>query len=154
MLQLSDSTDEKRLEDILRKYLRNNNYSLGGTELYASKESLSELQATDFDECTSPQYHDCSEYAHCFNLKGTYTCSCKEGYADLSENVLYPGRICSAEIIGCEKCHYHGTCYTRGDEQVLCECFQWYAGESCHINLKGMCLAQGYQCRISDFQQF
>lgn len=50
---------------------------------------------TDFDECTSGQFHDCSEHAQCFNLRGTYTCSCLEGFADLSVNTLYPGRICS-----------------------------------------------------------
>jgi hypothetical protein len=43
----------------------------------------------------------------------------------------------TAEPIGCEKCHYHGTCYSRGDDQIMCECFQWYAGENCQINLKG-----------------
>lgn len=139
--QLSDSTDENRLEEIFKKYLRNNNYSLGGTELYATRDNSDTLTAEDFDECTSSQYHDCSDHAQCFNLKGTYTCSCKEGYADLSENVLYPGRVCSAELVGCEKCHYHGTCYSRGDEQVICECFQWYAGESCHINLKVLLIA-------------
>lgn len=56
---------------------------------------------------------------------------------DLSENMLYPGRICSAEQVGCEKCTYHGTCYSRGSEEILCECFHWYAGEYCQINLKG-----------------
>lgn len=110
---------------------------MGGTELYASRERIDHLEAEDFNECSDPLYHDCSEHAHCFNLRGTYTCSCKEGFADLSENILYPGRICSAELIGCELCNYHGTCYTRGEEQVICECFQWYAGHSCHINLKG-----------------
>lgn len=125
------------MKEVFKKYLRNSNYSLGGTEIYAARESVDDLDALDFDECTNIKFHDCSEHAQCFNLRGTYTCSCKEGFADLSENPLYPGRICSAELIGCERCHYHGTCYSRGDEQVLCECFQWYAGESCHINLKG-----------------
>lgn len=137
-LQLSDNIDEKRLEEVFKKYLRNNNYSLGGTEIFASRETLDDLKALDFDECTNPKFHDCSENAQCFNLKGTYTCSCKEGFTDLSENILYPGRVCSAELIGCERCNYHGTCYSRGDNQVLCECFHWYTGESCHINLKGL----------------
>lgn len=94
---------------------------------------------SDFDECVNfnTKFNDCSEDAHCFNLRGTYTCSCKEGFADLSGNPIYPGRICSAELIGCEKCNYHGTCYSRGDDQMLCECFQWYAGNNCHVNLKG-----------------
>lgn len=94
---------------------------------------------SDFDECVNfnTKFNDCSEDAHCFNLRGTYTCSCKEGFADLSGNPIYPGRICSAELIGCEKCNYHGTCFSRGDDQMLCECFQWYAGNNCHVNLKG-----------------
>lgn len=46
----------------------------------------------------------------------------------------------AADSIGCEKCHYHGTCYSRDDDKVLCECFQWYAGESCQVNLKGTIL--------------
>ncbi|KAK9887687.1 hypothetical protein WA026_000009 [Henosepilachna vigintioctopunctata] len=135
-LQLSDNTDEKRLEDVLKKYLRGNNYSLGGTELHASMESQQSLKVKDFDECRNVMFHDCSENAQCFNLKGTYTCSCKEGFSDMSENILYPGRKCSAELIGCEKCNYHGTCYSRGEDQVICECFQWYSGETCFVNLK------------------
>lgn len=94
---------------------------------------------SDFDECLSSRFHDCSENAHCFNLRGTYTCSCREGFTDLSENPVYPGRSCSAELIGCEGCRYHGTCYSRGsDEQVFCECFQWYSGVNCQVNLKGI----------------
>lgn len=134
-LQLSENIDGSRLEDIFRKYLRNNSYSLGGTDIIASH--LDDLKADDFDECSDSKFHDCSENAHCFNLKGTYTCSCKEGFSDLSENILYPGRVCSAEQVGCERCNYHGACYSRGGEEVVCECFPWYAGESCHINLKG-----------------
>lgn len=136
-LQLSDNTDEQRLIDVFKKYLRSNNYSLGGTDLYAARPLIDDFEAVDFDECLNSQFHDCSDNSHCFNLRGTYTCSCKEGFADLSVNSIYPGRICSAELIGCEKCHYHGTCYSRGDDQMLCECFQWYAGTNCHINLKG-----------------
>lgn len=102
---------------------------------------------TDFDECSSVHFHDCSENSYCFNLRGTYTCSCREGFVDLSENPIYPGRICSGELIGCEKCNYHGTCYgngaTKGNSDTAedseiesCECFQWYAGASCQYNLK------------------
>nr|CAD7454453.1 unnamed protein product [Timema tahoe] len=140
-VQLSDNTDEVRLKDVFKKSLRTSNFSLGGTEVYADRELIQYLEAEDFDECASPKFHDCSENAQCFDLRGTYTCSCKEGYTDLSENNLFPGRVCSAEQIGCEKCHYHGTCYSRGDDQLMCECFQWYAGENCHINLKVMLIA-------------
>ncbi|KAK5640711.1 hypothetical protein RI129_009258 [Pyrocoelia pectoralis] len=142
-LQLSENTEQQQLEDVFKKYLTGNNYSLGGTDLYASKNYLESLVVADFDECKYAKYHDCSDHAHCFNMAGTYTCSCKEGFSDLSENPIYPGRICSAELVGCERCHYHGTCYSRGDEQVLCECFQWYSGEYCHVNLKVLLIALG-----------
>ncbi|KAG7297025.1 hypothetical protein JYU34_019951 [Plutella xylostella] len=135
-VQLSDNAHESRLKEVIEKYLRNNNYSLGGTDVFAASELMDRLNVSDFDECVSGQFHDCSEHAQCFNLRGTYTCSCLEGFADLSVNPLYPGRICSAEPVGCERCNYHGACYSRDDRRVLCECFQWYAGSSCHINLK------------------
>ncbi|XP_037294855.1 uncharacterized protein LOC115452868 isoform X2 [Manduca sexta] len=135
-VQLSDNAHESRLKEVIEKYLRNNNYSLGGTDVHAAGELVDRLDVSDFDECTSVQFHDCSEHAQCFNLRGTYTCSCLEGYADLSVNNLYPGRICSTEPVGCERCNYHGACYSRDDRRVLCECFQWYAGSTCQINLK------------------
>lgn len=155
-LQLSDEINENRIEEIFKKYLRNSNYSLGGTDVYSSS-SLDNLKVEDFNECENPKFHDCSENAQCLNQKGTYGCSCKEGYsgkstivtilllmknfvADISENMHYAGRICSADQVGCEKCHYHGTCYTRGSEDILCQCFHWYAGDRCQINLKGKLL--------------
>lgn len=100
---------------------------------------------TDFDECLSRELHDCSENAYCFNLPGTYTCSCREGYADISENPTFPGRICSSERIGCDVCYYHGKCIVPtttnstmklGAERVVCDCFAWYAGSKCQVNLK------------------
>lgn len=36
-VQLSDNANETRLKEVLRKYLVGSNYSLGGTEVYASK---------------------------------------------------------------------------------------------------------------------
>lgn len=46
----------------------------------------------------------------------------------------------SPDMIGCEYCGYHGSCYTR-DEQQTCECFQWYTGDRCRINLKVLLIA-------------
>lgn len=45
-LQLSDNYDDMRLLDIFHKYLRNNNYSLGGTDLYSSHALINEMTAT------------------------------------------------------------------------------------------------------------
>lgn len=44
-VQLSENTDETNLRDSIRKSLRTTNYSLGGTEVYASKEMIQLLQA-------------------------------------------------------------------------------------------------------------
>jgi len=43
-------------------------------------------------------------------------------------------------MIGCEYCGYHGACYSRGEQQT-CECFQWYTGDRCRINLKVLLIA-------------
>lgn len=61
------------------------------------------LFTTDFDECTDAKFHDCSENAQCFNLRGTYTCSCTEGFTDLSHNALFPGRVCSGKYLLVER---------------------------------------------------
>ncbi|XP_047516910.1 uncharacterized protein LOC125057315 isoform X3 [Pieris napi] len=136
-VQLSDNAHEYRLKEVIEKYLRNNNYSLGGTDVHAAAEHIDRLNVSDFDECVSGQFHDCSEHSKCFNLRGTYTCSCLEGFADLSVNTLYPGRICSSEAVGCDTCNYHGTCFDR-ESAVICECFKWYAGRTCQVNLKAV----------------
>jgi Calcium-binding EGF domain len=137
VLQLSESIDEKQLDEKFKQSLQKTNFSLGGTEMFAARETR--LASSDFDECSSAQFNDCSENAECFNFRGTYTCSCKEDFTDLSPSTKYPGRECTSEVLGCEKCNYHGTCYTlgRGDDRTYCDCFQWYAGDSCNINLKG-----------------
>lgn len=134
-VQLSDNSDEEKLQNTIKKYLRHSNFNLGGTQLYAAPDN-SELVAYDFDECETDRFHDCSENAHCYNLQGTYTCGCKESFTDLSENAIYPGRICMSEEKGCENCHFHGKCISKTDDVILCECFQWFTGKYCQINLK------------------
>lgn len=37
-VQLSDNANETRLKEVIRKYLIGNNYSLGGTEVYAARD--------------------------------------------------------------------------------------------------------------------
>nr|KAF7404316.1 hypothetical protein H0235_015010 [Vespula pensylvanica] len=142
-VQLSDNANETRLKEVLRKYLVGSNYSLGGTEVYASK-NLELIHASDFDECSIEEdgpHHDCSPNAACFNLRGSYQCSCKEGWADLSENPAYPGRICSQAPIGCAGCNNKGHCVTNIHGQEICECFPWYSGQRCQVNLKVMLIA-------------
>ncbi|KAI4499721.1 hypothetical protein M0802_005291 [Mischocyttarus mexicanus] len=142
-VQLSDNANETRLKEVFRKYLVGSNYSLGGTEVYASK-NLELINASDFDECSNEEngpHHDCSPNAACFNLRGSYQCSCKEGWADLSENPAYPGRICSQAPIGCAGCNNKGHCMTNIHGHEICECFPWYSGQRCQVNLKVMLIA-------------
>ncbi|XP_059486932.1 uncharacterized protein LOC132203289 [Neocloeon triangulifer] len=140
-VQLSENIDESDLEERFKQSLMKTNFSLGGTEMYAARETR--LASSDFDECSSDQFNDCSKDAECFNFKGTYTCSCKEGFTDMSPSTKYPGRECTSDILGCAKCNYHGTCLPSrpGDNRVYCDCFQWYAGQTCYINLKVLLIA-------------
>ncbi|XP_053980859.1 uncharacterized protein LOC128877518 [Hylaeus volcanicus] len=142
-VQLSDNANETRLKEVLRKYLVGSNYSLGGTEVYSSK-NLDTIEAIDFDECTTEEggpYHDCSPNAACFNLRGSYQCSCKEGWADLSENPSYPGRFCSQAPLGCPSCNNKGHCVTNTNGHEVCECFPWHSGQRCQVNLKVLLIA-------------
>ena len=61
---------------------------------------VSRVSIDDFDECLSDEYNDCSDHAFCENMKGSYTCTCKQGYLDLSQgsNSL-PGRVCSGKYM-------------------------------------------------------
>ncbi|XP_076288872.1 uncharacterized protein LOC143213154 isoform X2 [Lasioglossum baleicum] len=142
-VQLSDNANETRLKEVLQKYLIGSNYSLGGTEVYASK-NLEMIDAIDFDECMTEDggpHHDCSPNAACFNLRGSYQCSCKEGWADLSDNPTYPGRLCSQAPLGCPSCNNKGHCVTNTNGQEVCECFPWHSGQRCQVNLKVLLIA-------------
>ncbi|KAJ8675200.1 hypothetical protein QAD02_010986, partial [Eretmocerus hayati] len=142
-LQLSSNTDEAKLKDTIRKYLVESNYTLPGNDIIASKD-LGMVEVEDFNECTAESggpYHDCSPQAACINLKGTYQCSCKEGWADISENTAYPGRVCSQAALGCTACNNKGHCLVNTYGQEVCECFPWYSGKKCQINMKVLLFA-------------
>nr|XP_036678221.1 uncharacterized protein LOC108020364 isoform X5 [Drosophila suzukii] len=141
LLQLSENSDEEQLNSVFQKYLRQSNFSIGGTGFYTSKNSLHLLEFKDFDECRYENFNDCSIDAHCFNLIGSYTCSCKEGYTDISINALYPGRRCSNNVIGCDICNYNGKCINKSEDKghqgkTSCKCYSWYAGTKCQVNMK------------------
>ncbi|XP_057260971.1 uromodulin-like 1 [Pezoporus wallicus] len=50
----------------------------------------------DWDECTSRVENDCSVFAECINLMGSYTCRCK---TTMDTNPSRPGRNCEGEIV-------------------------------------------------------
>lgn len=150
---MTTNRDEKHLESIFKRYLRLHNFIPNVTpesavssnsstikEIVEQQNANDLLQVIDFDECNEWQYNDCSINAKCFNLPGTFTCSCMEHFIDASVNShLYPGRNCIEELTGCEYCHYHGKCLTEQNSELpsnTCECFPWYMGSRCMVNLK------------------
>lgn len=65
-LQLSDNYDDMRLLDIFHKYLRNNNYSLGGTDLYSSQALIDDMTATGL--CFRNSFLLFSTFLTCFRF--------------------------------------------------------------------------------------
>lgn len=49
---------------------------------------------TDWDECASQAENDCSVFADCINLMGSYMCRCK---TTMDTNPSRPGRNCEGE---------------------------------------------------------
>ncbi|NWT20295.1 UROL1 protein, partial [Vireo altiloquus] len=50
----------------------------------------------DWDECASQAENDCSAFAECTNLMGSYTCRCK---TTMDTNPSRPGRNCEGDIV-------------------------------------------------------
>ncbi|NXE02159.1 UROL1 protein, partial [Chaetorhynchus papuensis] len=50
----------------------------------------------DWDECASQAENDCSVFAECINLMGSYLCRCK---TTMDTNPSRPGRNCEGEIV-------------------------------------------------------
>ncbi|NWY73950.1 UROL1 protein, partial [Erithacus rubecula] len=50
----------------------------------------------DWDECASQAENDCSVFAECINLMGSYMCRCK---TSMDTNPSRPGRNCEGEVV-------------------------------------------------------
>lgn len=59
MFQLSDNAHESRLKEVIEKYLRNNNYSLGGTDVRAAGEFVEKLDVSGGFVCFYLGYFEC-----------------------------------------------------------------------------------------------
>ena len=58
---------------------------------------VSRVTVGDFDECKSTEHNDCADNAVCYNIEGSYTCACQDGFHDLSGPDSLPGRVCSGK---------------------------------------------------------
>jgi len=161
LVQVSDDGDdgpleEERIRSLIEPTIKETKFPLGADIM------VSRVSIDDFDECLSYEYNDCSDHAVCQNMKGTYTCSCKEGYLDFSgSSASLTGRVCSAQSTeSCRLCSGNGQCSIKeGREEVECKCQPWFAGQKCQINLKlllivgavSVCLMMMIACGVSCF---
>ncbi|KAF0312542.1 Protocadherin Fat 4 [Amphibalanus amphitrite] len=143
MVQITDreskSLDKDGLQVIVEESLRRSNYSLSDRQVVVSP-LHGDVTVIDFDECQNPDYNDCHEGAFCFNLVGSFTCSCRDGLVDTGVPSL-PGRSCTGEYSGCPECSYSGECYTEPSGEPACRCHRWYAGQRCQVNLRVLLIA-------------
>ncbi|XP_071522973.1 LOW QUALITY PROTEIN: uncharacterized protein [Panulirus ornatus] len=130
--EFGDDLSESIIKEALQLSLKNTNYSLGSTEIFANRE-ISVLAAKDFDECSYSDHNDCSIDANCFNTPGSYLCACRDGFKDMAD---LPGRECAVQTEQCARCNFQGECVTQPDGSVGCRCLQWFSGAQCQINLR------------------
>lgn len=110
--------DAVRLSDLIRE----------------SRISIDYMQVQDFNECLT-NVNNCSENALCKNTAGSYRCTCKRGFIDVSsENNLEPGQVCNAEC-GDISCQNGGVCSTVEGDSV-CKCSEDYTGKACEVMKK------------------
>lgn len=124
--------DEKINEDLLREELTKNLEEAESLPVPAMISAEVE-DVMDFDECSDPQYNDCSPAAKCINEPGSYTCRCKGIFTDLDP--VNPGRSCASEVKMCDLCNGRGDCYRDETADITaCKCHRMYIGRYCEIN--------------------
>ena len=79
----------EQLQSILDSPIKDTKLPLGADV------TVSRVSVADFDECSSTEHNDCADNAYCYNVEGSYECSCKDGYHDLSGPDSLTGRVCS-----------------------------------------------------------
>ncbi|CAL8109579.1 unnamed protein product [Orchesella dallaii] len=134
LVQLTANVTEDRIRNHLIRTLKSSNFSIGRTGITSTK-NMSDFEARDFNECLYSEFNDCSPNAECLNVRGSYSCRCRAGFRDKSPKKHKPGRDCF-EMQGCPECNYKGHCRINGYGEPFCECFRWFGGSKCHINLK------------------
>ncbi|GAB1600360.1 hypothetical protein Ahia01_000313800 [Argonauta hians] len=69
---------------------------VGNSKLRIDTHYGNKFYIEDVDECLYPSLHDCPVEAWCINTNGSFMCSCKVEFEDISPKLLEnPGKICS-----------------------------------------------------------
>lgn len=96
--------------------------------------SIDYMQIKDFNECAGGE-HNCHSNALCKNSMGTYMCTCKRGYVDVSLLTgRLSGKVCEVHC-GSNSCKNMGTCGDV-DGHPVCKCTNGYTGKSCQVRKK------------------
>ncbi|KAG8188383.1 hypothetical protein JTE90_019287 [Oedothorax gibbosus] len=105
---------------------------LGTSQLYVSGPLSALVEVEDLNECKDHLLNDCSEFAECDNLFGSFQCKCKPGYTDkLQGDPKNEGRICSA--CSPDYCNGKGQCVVIQGRQE-CRCRGNYGGSRCQVD--------------------
>lgn len=129
-LTLRVMNDEHVNEDLLREELvKSLEESLPSPSMITAEVE----DVMDFDECSSPDFNDCSVAAQCINEPGSYSCKCKGIFTDLDP--VNPGRVCASEVKSCDLCNSRGDCVRDETADLTsCRCHRMYLGRYCEIN--------------------
>ncbi|RDD36690.1 Mucin-like protein [Trichoplax sp. H2] len=81
---------------------------------------------SDFNECSSSQYNNCTGGQQCTNTVGSYNCSCRAGFTfNIASKLCIDLNECSAAV---KPCHVNATC-TNTNGSYTCACNSHSAGD-------------------------
>ncbi|XP_070194437.1 mucin-13-like [Littorina saxatilis] len=87
----------------------------------------------EFSHCVDKNHNYCDVNADCFHSLGSFTCTCRQGFDDVSPDLrVTPGEKCAATC----SCENNGTCIRDSRGNTECSCPDWYTGDSCEVNGK------------------
>ncbi|KAL8607187.1 hypothetical protein ACOMHN_009581 [Nucella lapillus] len=88
---------------------------------------------SEFSHCVNKDYNYCDVSATCVHNLGSFTCTCRQGFDDVSPDVTNaPGERC-AKSCGCQN---NGTCKRDPSGNTQCQCPGWYLGSHCGVDGK------------------
>ncbi|XP_046374743.1 uncharacterized protein LOC124147935 isoform X1 [Haliotis rufescens] len=89
---------------------------------------------TETNHCVERAHNYCDVNARCTHKMRSFTCSCNDGFVDVSPDKLRtPGEQCAVKC----PCRNNGTCDSVNGK-TECRCPKWFIGSNCEINGKDL----------------